>query len=117
MNPKILFLLLILILLTGCSCFSLDISDLSNDPRRFVGKEIEVYGEVDMTDRNEWAIVKNCDMDNLDECDSVYVKKATPDQAFEFNVEYVVKGIARYGETPYGEIGYIEADGLIKKKK
>jgi hypothetical protein len=114
------FLVFFLLLLYGCQIGSYEvvirkanpdealIKAVNENPDGFVGKEVEIKGTVDETAKLEWVKVSNCPY--------IYVKKAVEQQTFEYEVDYIVRGVIRYGGIPLApDRAYIEAKELITK--
>ena len=73
-----------------------------------VGDKVIVDVTLQTTERKEWA--------KLCTGKEVYVKKGAINQAFEYDVNYIVDGTVMEGNIPFGKNKfYIEADDLLKK--
>ena len=115
------FLVLFLIFLFGCQFGSYEIiirkanpddvliKAVNDNPERYESREVEIKGVIDETAKREWAKVSNCPY--------IYVKKAVSQQTFEYEVDYIVRGVIRYGGIPFApDRAYIETSELIVKQ-
>jgi hypothetical protein len=113
-------LLLFLILLVGCEFGTYEIivrkanpddvliKAINENPDLYEGKEVEIKGAIDETAKKEWVKLSNCPY--------IYVKKAIEQQTFEYEVDYIVRGVIRYGGIPLApNRAYIEVEEVIPR--
>ena len=115
---KVLFLFLIFLI--GCEFGTYEIivrkanpdeamiKDINKYPDLYEGKEVQIKGVIDETAKLEWVKVSNCPY--------IYVKKAITQQTFEYEVDYIVRGVIRYGGIPLApNRAYIETGEIIPR--